>query len=97
MKLFEISNYLDKECHWHCKKNINCGLLIGNKNTNINSILVSLDCTQEVVDEAINNNHNLIVSHHPLIFSGVKKIMNQLCRKKIKRLLNMILQLRNAY
>ena len=75
MKLFEISNYLDTRVPLALQEEYdNCGLLIGNKNTNINSILVSLDCTQEVVDEAINNNHNLIVSHHPLIFSGVKKI-----------------------
>ena len=75
MKLFEISNYLDTRVPLALQEEYdNCGLLIGNKNTLINSILVSLDCTEEVVDEAINNNHNLIVSHHPLLFSGVKKI-----------------------
>tara|TARA_B100002052_G_scaffold179947_1_gene163915 strand:- start:501 stop:1598 length:1098 start_codon:yes stop_codon:yes gene_type:complete len=75
MKLFEISNYLDTRVPLALQEDYdNCGLLIGNKNTHINSILVSLDCTEEVVDEAINNNHNLIVSHHPLIFGNIKKI-----------------------
>ena len=76
MKLFEISNYLDTRVPLALQEEYdNCGLLIGNKNKEINSVLISLDCTEEVVDEAINNNHNLIVSHHPLIFSGVKKII----------------------
>ena len=90
MKLFEISNYLDTRVPLALQEEYdNCGLLIGNKNTHIKSILVSLDCTEEVVDEAIKNNHNLIVSHHPLIFSGVKKItesnyVEKIIKKAIK-------------
>jgi dinuclear metal center YbgI/SA1388 family protein len=36
---------------------------------------VCLDCTEDVLDEAIKNGHNLIVSHHPILFNGVKKIV----------------------
>jgi dinuclear metal center YbgI/SA1388 family protein len=52
----------------------NVGLLVGNKNTEVTSILVTHDTLEEVVDEAIAKNCNLIVSFHPIIFSGLKKI-----------------------
>ena len=52
----------------------NAGLLVGNKETEVTGILVSLDCTEEVVDEAIAKGCNVIVSHHPIIFKGLKSL-----------------------
>ena len=52
----------------------NSGLLIGSKAMKINAILVTIDITEAVVDEAILNNCNLIIAHHPLIFSGIKQL-----------------------
>lgn len=52
----------------------NVGLLIGDKSAKLTGILVTLDTLETVVDEAIKNNCNLIVSFHPIIFSGLKKI-----------------------
>ncbi|MDY2587025.1 Nif3-like dinuclear metal center hexameric protein [Winogradskyella aquimaris] len=52
----------------------NVGLLVGDKNQNVSGILVTLDTLETVVDEAIENNCNLIVSFHPIIFKGLKKI-----------------------
>lgn len=52
----------------------NVGLLVGDKNAKITGILVTLDTLEAVVDEAIENNCNLIVSFHPIIFSGLKKL-----------------------
>ncbi|MCM4169639.1 GTP cyclohydrolase 1 type 2 [Arenibacter antarcticus] len=52
----------------------NVGLLVGEANTPVTGILVTLDTLENVVDEAINKNCNLIVSFHPIIFSGLKKI-----------------------
>ena len=52
----------------------NAGLITGDENTDCRSILVSLDTTSAVVDEAIKKGCNLIVSHHPIVFSGLKKI-----------------------
>ena len=52
----------------------NVGLLVGNKNTQLTGILVTLDTLEAVVDEAIENNCNLIVSFHPIIFKGLKKL-----------------------
>lgn len=52
----------------------NTGLLTGNKNDLLKGILVTLDCLENVVDEAIENHCNLIVSFHPIIFSGLKHL-----------------------
>ena len=52
----------------------NVGLLVGDKNTKLTGILVTLDTLETVVDEAIEKNCNLIISFHPIIFKGLKKI-----------------------
>lgn len=70
----------------------NCGLLAGESSTVVRGILVSLDVTEAVVDEAIQKGCNLIVSHHPLIFSGLKSITgkNWVERTLLKALRNNI-------
>lgn len=52
----------------------NVGLIIGDAHATIKGVLVSLDSTEAVVDEAIENNCNLIVAFHPIIFSGIKSL-----------------------
>lgn len=52
----------------------NVGLLVGDYSNNVTGILVTLDTTEEVVEEAIVKNCNLIISFHPIIFSGLKKL-----------------------
>lgn len=52
----------------------NVGLLVGNSDMKVNGVLVTLDTLENVVDEAIQRNCNLIVSFHPIIFAGLKKI-----------------------
>ena len=52
----------------------NVGLLVGDKTKEVTGILVTLDTLEAVVDEAIETNCNLIVSFHPIIFKGLKKI-----------------------
>lgn len=52
----------------------NTGLLIGDPKNNISATLITLDVTEDVVNEAIEKKCNVILAHHPLIFSGVKKI-----------------------
>lgn len=52
----------------------NVGLLIGAENAEVSGVLVTLDTLEETVDEAIAENCNLIVSFHPIIFKGLKKI-----------------------
>ncbi|MFN8154219.1 MAG: Nif3-like dinuclear metal center hexameric protein [Bacteroidia bacterium] len=52
----------------------NAGLITGSPDQEITGILVCLDAVEEVIDEAIAKQCNLIVAHHPIIFSGLKKI-----------------------
>jgi dinuclear metal center YbgI/SA1388 family protein len=52
----------------------NVGLLVGNKNAKVTGILVALDTIEAVIDEAIEKNCNFIVSFHPIIFKGLKKL-----------------------
>lgn len=55
----------------------NAGLLIGNPDSSVNGVLVCVDVTESVIDEAVVMNLNLIIAHHPLIFNGLKKITGQ--------------------
>ena len=52
----------------------NSGLCIGSPEDPVTSVLFGLDCTPELVDEAVACGADMIVTHHPLIFSGLKKI-----------------------
>jgi len=52
----------------------NVGLQVGTLNKDINNILLSLDLTEEVIKEAIKKSVELIIVHHPMIFSGIKSI-----------------------
>ncbi|MGM0932260.1 MAG: Nif3-like dinuclear metal center hexameric protein [Bacteroidota bacterium] len=52
----------------------NVGLLAGDSTTQVKGALITLDTLEEVVDEAIEKNCNLIISFHPIIFSGLKKL-----------------------
>ncbi len=52
----------------------NAGLIIGHPDDEISGVLITLDITEEVLDEAIRKNANLIIAHHPIIFSGLKKL-----------------------
>ena len=52
----------------------NSGLCVGSPEDEVTSVLLALDCTPELVDEAVSCGADMIVTHHPLIFSGLKKI-----------------------
>jgi len=51
----------------------NAGLIIGNYNDEVKGALLCIDVTEEVVDEAINKKAGLIISHHPIVFKGLKR------------------------
>ncbi|WP_222164900.1 Nif3-like dinuclear metal center hexameric protein [Edaphocola aurantiacus] len=52
----------------------NCGVQVGNIQEECTGVLLTLDITEEVIEEALSRNCNLVVAHHPLIFSGIKRI-----------------------
>jgi dinuclear metal center YbgI/SA1388 family protein len=75
MILSEITSFLNSEIAPALQESYdNCGLLIGNSTSEITGTLICLDITESVIDEAIEKNCNLIISHHPLIFSGIKSL-----------------------
>ena len=75
MTIKNVSDYIEKIAPLDQAEDFdNVGLLIGNENTEVKGVLVTLDTLEETVDEAIKKNCNLIVSFHPIIFKGLKKI-----------------------
>jgi len=52
----------------------NSGLLIGSPEDSVHGVLIGFDCTPELVDEAIAGGYDMIVTHHPLLFDGLKRI-----------------------
>lgn len=75
MKLYDIIGILEKEFpktgayDWD-----NVGLLVGDEQAEIKKVLVSLDVTEAVIAEAITSECDLVLSHHPILFSGIKQI-----------------------
>jgi dinuclear metal center YbgI/SA1388 family protein len=73
MKLSEIISYLESVASLSFQESYdNSGLTVGNPDMDITGALLALDVTEEVVDEAIKRNLELIISHHPVIFAGIK-------------------------
>lgn len=70
----------------------NAGLILGDPSAELNAVLVCLDVSEAVLDEALEKRCNMIVSHHPLIFRGIKNITgkNSLERILIKAIQNNI-------
>ncbi|MDP9076626.1 MAG: Nif3-like dinuclear metal center hexameric protein [Bacteroidota bacterium] len=74
MKLSQLTSYLEGLAPLAYQEEYdNAGLIVGNPEQEIYQALVSLDCTEAVVDEAIAKNCQVIVSHHPIVFRGLKK------------------------
>lgn len=74
MKLIEITNFLESIAPLNYQEDYdNSGLIVGHANDEITSALVALDCTEQIVDEAIAKQCNLIITHHPIVFKGLKK------------------------
>ena len=67
----------------------NVGLMLGSQNDNINKILFALDCSEAVIDEAIEIGANMIITHHPFIFKALKTLdFDTPIGKKIKKAIN---------
>lgn len=76
IKVKDISDYINSiapyntKCDWD-----NCGLLIGDKESIVNKIGFALDLTREVLEDAVRNGVDLIVTHHPVIFRPQKSFI----------------------
>ena len=75
MKIQDITNFLESVAPLSLQESYdNAGLLTGSAVWDCKGIITTLDATEEVILEAIKNNCNLIVAHHPIIFGGLKRI-----------------------
>lgn len=71
----EIYNFIDKLAPFsYTDKFDNTGLLVGDYEKNVSRILLALDITNDVADEANERNCDLVVSHHPIIFHPLKRL-----------------------
>ena len=74
-KIKDITDYLENLAPKAYQESYdNCGLLTGNPQDPVSGVMLTLDTTEEVVKEAIQKDCNLIVSHHPIIFKGLKSL-----------------------
>lgn len=74
MKLEEIIKHLEAYAPLNYQEDYdNSGLLTGYASQEITGVIVALDCLESVVDEAIASGCNLVITHHPIVFKGLKK------------------------
>lgn len=74
MKLSELTSYLETLAPLAYQEDYdNAGLIVGQPDQEIKQVLISLDCTEAVVDEAIATGCQAVISHHPIVFRGLKK------------------------
>ncbi len=77
-KIKDVSAFLESLAPLSLQESYdNSGLLTGNPEWNVSGIVVTLDCLENIIDEAIRMKANLIVAHHPVIFRGLKKLTGQ--------------------
>lgn len=75
LKIKDVTEFLESIAPRNYQESYdNSGLITGNSSSDVKGILTTLDCTEDVVDEAISLNANLIVAHHPILFKGLKKL-----------------------
>ena len=75
MKIKELTNYIEVLAPLAYQESYdNAGLIVGDANTDITGVLICLDSTEAVIDEAIAKGCNLVVAHHPIVFKGLKKL-----------------------
>ncbi len=78
MKVYEICDSLEKIAPLKRQEDWdNCGLLIGEIGNDVTGILICLDVDMKVLQHASGSGYNFVVSHHPLIFKGIKKIAGE--------------------
>jgi len=84
MKLSQLVGEINKWAPFvHQESYDNSGLLVGDPNQSIQRVLISLDITEEVLEEAIQGSFDLIISHHPIIFKGLKSLTGKTPEERI--------------
>ena len=88
-KVIDISKKIEEMAPIFLKEDYdNVGIMVGDPKQNVKKVLLALDCTNEVIDEAIHNKCDMIIAHHPLLFRRPKSIVKgELLGDKVFRLI----------
>ena len=77
MKTIELISWLEEKYPVKAAENWdNVGLLVGDDSGKVKHVFLALDLTEKVLEEALEAGADMIITHHPMIFSGMKKINN---------------------
>lgn len=78
MKIKDVTDFLEKWAPSQLQESYdNSGLLVGEGRDEVTQASITLDVTEEVIDEAIAGGSDLIIAHHPFIFKGIKRVGNR--------------------
>jgi dinuclear metal center YbgI/SA1388 family protein len=84
MKLKDLTSFLDSAIPLSFQEGYdNAGLQVGSSEKEISSALITLDVTEEVLDEAGYAGCDVIISHHPVIFTGIKQLSGKNATERI--------------
>jgi dinuclear metal center YbgI/SA1388 family protein len=84
MEIREVLEYLESKCPLAYQESYdNCGLITGDAKQKIKGALLCLDSTEDVIDEAIKLKCNLVVAHHPILFSPIKKLTGKTYAERV--------------
>ncbi len=84
MKVKDITNAIEAYAPLYLQESWdNAGMQVGNPDSEVKGVLLCTDVREEIVDEAIERGANMIISHHPLLFRGLKKIVGRTYQERI--------------
>lgn len=84
MKVKEITDAIESYAPLYLQESWdNAGMQVGDANNEVTGVLLCTDVREEIVDEAIERGANMIISHHPLLFRGLKKIVGRSYQERI--------------
>ena len=84
MKIKDVTNFLEDFAPLMYQESYdNAGLIVGNAENTVSGILICIDSTEDIVNEAIEKSCNLIIAHHPIVFSGLKKITGKTYTERV--------------
>jgi dinuclear metal center YbgI/SA1388 family protein len=93
MQIKEITHFIESIAPLAYQESYdNAGLIVGNENDEVSGVLITLDITEKIIDEAIDRKLNLVIAHHPVVFGGLKKLngRNYVERSVLKAIKNNI-------
>lgn len=84
VELSEIASAIERFAPLNLQENYdNAGLQVGDMKTRVEAVLLCLDVTEDILEEAIERGCNLIITHHPLIFKGIKHLTGKTATERI--------------